>query len=806
MREYIVLTNQGPILVREEKEQDVSIVFAGCTYKLPMDQVKMEKVEEPIKGKEDIYALCYSAVDLVQKQKYGKVSHKKKMCKLISLKQRGVSGSLSYKVKRNTISEILISGLSHIFQTTLFGAKKKKEKNIEYIEGVCSIELDRPRRPKSIEPFIIFETENTYEIVDGSYKVVLNESIEETEDEKKEDKVVLQTEEETSQRKKLLVFFEKGFFLGEYAFILGLIRSKECIKSMGRCMYNDKYLQIFRNLLNVIEMYIAVFLNTVGRSIDRAYIAEDIDEYIKKQDNIDYSSYIYKKPEKELILDRIAADMVNLEKEKKTKSALESISLTFVEYFDEVKKVIYSNEFISYIGKVEESITLYKSICNPEISAEERKYNTNICFLFVDIYHRIIKYKMYLEEASCILKKSVSEQLSFSGSLLLLSSNILQITELLQATERFKKIRGLEEEGIRMPDCIDDFVEMFSLTNGSVILTKQNMILINGGHVSAVVSKKEVIGVFSLSEEDPIEYIDLAITSLYPPAQSYVVDYINDKRVHWIRLNFKWYGYAEKFISAWNCRSVSTIPGLEMVLTKDSVFLPKRLRERITEEEAKISHKRTLLILSQRHIIRTSDLYTYGPKRKLTTSDLFAIKDFIDQLLGRYKESIQSPEEKNRNSVPSIKQIYTDALKVITTHSPVTKSTIYDEEHNEFSCLYEESPSSLQMITVIIEYLSYVFRILPASELFIYSSSAMQGLTSVSEMKNLELSNADFLDLAIGCSSMAVPPSLSRNEFLLSLIAVRFMVIAAPDLTIPIYLSICSPLFIFHSKQLMALP
>lgn len=828
MQYFVILTTKGPAVFQRTSPAHGRVLFAGAEYAVPIEDASPGK--ESANNDDDFQSIIWSAIQVIQTQRFRKVANKKrKHIQVVNKNDRSAAGRLTTKNKSSVMEILLGAGLAKMFRSSFI--KTKPTESNEYPEGEFSSYREVPKREKPMEPLLAFETADKGELFQCKFSIVLSE---ETDSQPLQTQMVHKKNlEYSSATGSILKGAQKNFYTGEFSFILGLAKSKVCIREVGNWLYNTEHTEIFSNLQNIIEMLIAVFINTVVRSLSKEYIDEDIDAYISKEVN-DYSGIIYKSPARTEAIERILQKLQELSDKKLSNAAMETASLSMLVYFDKLSSVIYSSEFIKYIASVEENITKYKKRYSSEVMAAEEKFRCNLCFLFIDVYHRLIKYRLYITEAIDTLKKGstdsqllnekeISNSLSdydeqlesekniesglFELELRSLSNHNSRLTELLKATERFKKIKALTSSGIAFPDCIDDFIESFELTNGLVLITRDNIVIVNGNNVIAIISKKEVFACIPacVNTEYPTTYIDLAVSSLYPLVSNFVVDIVDGTRVHWIRLNFKWDGNQRRFVEACKCKTVSTIQGLEMRLRSNTVSVDRTLRDRISRNDVKNSHKRMLAIKAQRDLVPTADIYTFGQKNRASECILFGIKAWIDSALQEYSVSLTSVSVIASKTVSFEKQLLREVNSMIKYHkgsvSPGTEGV------NEFSPVLSDRYTLTAGVPVFIEYLSYIYRLLSPKDIFVYSTSAMCALSSVHEMRNPTLSNDEFLELAIGCStSMTVPESLNRNEFLLSLLLVRFFTIAAPDIGLPNYLALCSPLFIFNSKDLIDLP
>ncbi|KAI5191075.1 hypothetical protein NEMIN01_1344 [Nematocida minor] len=828
MQYFIILTTKGPAVFQRTSHVHGRVLFAGSEYAVPIEDTPLAKDED--KSAAHLQSIVWSAVQVIQAQRSGKALPKKrKLIKVLKMDDTtSGSGRVTTKNKTSVMGILLGTGIAKMFKSS-FGKQKTAETN-EYLEGEFSTCDEIFKKEKPIEPLIAFEVPDKSEMFQCKFSIVLNDDSETLPLKPQTHQKTLL--ESTEAANAILKDVQKNFYVGEFAFILGLAKSKICIVEVGRWLFYNDYTEIFSNLLSIIEMLISVFINTTIRSVSSEYITEDINEYMPALRMQDYSQIIYKSAARTEAMQRILDNMKELSDKKLVNAAMATASSSMLTYFEEVSRVIYSPEFIKYIASVEENISKYKKKCKSEIVAAERMFSCNLTFLFVDVYHRIIKYRLYITEAITALKKgssmknpdfsgtmgniSTSDEVEgpatpcdfFAKEISFLSDHNIRLTELLKATERFKKIKSLKDSGIIFPDCIDDFIETYELTNGIVIITRDNIVLVNGQHVTSVISKKEIIGCIPASQDTdyPTTHIDLAVTCIYPPSANFVTDVVNHVRVHWIRLNFKWDGNQGRFIDACQCRNVSTIAGLEMRLRDNTVAIEKSLRKRIEKADVKNSHKRMLAIRAQREVVPTADLYTFGQKNKISECLLFKIKEWIDSSLREYADSLSSISVVADPSDLSFeRKLFKEVSEIIKYHSPMRKT--YNTEKNEFSCVMADPYTLGAGVKVFVEYLSYVYRMLSPQDALTYSTSAMSALTSVHEIRNPALSNDEFLELAIGCSrSLAVPDSLNKNEFLLSLLMVRFFTIAAPDIGLSNYLALLSPLFLFNSQDLVNLP
>ncbi|KAI5162781.1 hypothetical protein NEAUS03_2096 [Nematocida ausubeli] len=840
MEYFVILTNKGPAVFQNTSPSHGRVIFAGAEYAVTIESMPIPK--EETKYDAHTQSIIWSVIQTIQIQRYGKTPVKKrKMVRVIKKNERIGDGKLTNKNKTSVIGMILGSGIAKMLKSSFIKQKESSESN-EFPEGEFSSFSETGKREKPLEPLLAFESSDKGEMFQCKFSIVLHDGApianEHTQILSKfSEKKVL------GAASSILKSGQKSFYTGEMAFIMGLQRSKVCIKEVGNWLYNSDHNKIFTNLQAIIRLLSDAFLGTVVRSMAKEYIDVDVDECIDS--NAADLAALYGDTEARL---NVFRKLQEISDKKLANAAMETVSISMLGYFDRLAAVIYSPTFITYIASVEENIAMYKQKYSSEVMAAERKFNCNLCLLFVDIYHRLIKYRLYITEAMSALEKACVEEqrknaktpveegikemsilpeeseitdakkektsISSDAEILyrkeieLLSVHNDRLTELLKATERFKKIKSLATSGIIFPDCVDDFIEMYELTNGMVIITKENIVLVNGKHVIAVISKKEVFGCIPASQdtEYPTIYIDLAVSSLYPPTPNFVTDIVDDVRVHWIRLHFKWDGNQKRFVDACKCRNVSTIKGLEMLLRENIVSVEKELREKVAKSDVKNSHKRMLAIRAQRELVATSDLYAYGQKKRMSENMLFAIKAWADAALSEYANSLSSISVTySKNNLAFDKHLRREVSNIISYHTH--KQTLNSPDKNEFSAVLTEEYTLSQGIPIFVGYLSYVYRLLSPADIMKYSEIGMKALHSVHDIRNIEISNDEFLQLAIGfIEGMHVPESINRNEFLLSLVIVRFFTIAAPDIGLKNYLALCSSLFLFNSKQLIDLP
>jgi len=821
MGDYVLLTNKGPIIMRDGPERQIKAIFLGVEYSFDtgggLNARKDQKREERVKY------IAEKCIGILQTRLFGKTGSKQKIDVEIELIEKSEKeDKIVPKKEANSLAETVLSGILGLLQSKLFGTSKKNSevKKKQYTEGEFSTHAVT-RKPKPIEVLKIVEVEEQEEIFDCRYSVVFEKI--ELETEQAEDSGLpkkekdFQKERETSPEE--LRRFEQNFYLEETAFVLGLQRGKACVEEVGNWIYNREYVSIFGNITKVMEMHIAVFVNSVARSIPQDALGADVDEYIKCTEErehaarYDYSKVLYIPENQRAARDRILNALQKSTDAHLIRKIIEKAALPSLLYFEEILEVLYSPEFVKYISTVEENIHSYKAQTHPEIAAAERKFRCNISFLFVDLYHRVIKYKMYTEEAQKILRKSAAstdtpnaqnaKSPKFQKEIEELGRLNRKMSTLLSATERCKNIKQLHKLGVALPNPIDDFIDMIELTDGFAIFTKEHLLIVNGNATVAVLNKKEVWGCVPCSEDFSTSYIDLAVSSLYPPVDNCVADVVGGTRVHWARLALKWDGYQEKFAAMFENRSAPVVPGLDISLTASSSPAEKEIRQRIPLQEVKKSHLRMLCIREQRKIVPSFGLYRYGMSEKLPEEDVFKIKSWVDTSLEKFSSSIG--DTKDAKNPGFLDELASEAKSYVLTQKPASKC-LFSEEYDEFSEALSGTQTTSASVSVYIEYLGYVLRCIEPKDRVLYSSSASAALASVAELKNPALSNDEFLDLVIGCKNpMEHPASISRNEFLLSLLVVRFFGISSACISKSLFVSICSPLFLFHWGALISL-
>ncbi|KAI5190893.1 hypothetical protein NECID01_1188 [Nematocida sp. AWRm77] len=820
MQDYILFTDKGPALLREESAASGRVILAGIEYSFPMEKCKKKSIEGTSESRkvDHVESLVHAAMQVLQSQKCGKSGGKRgKSVEVVLLDKKTESKHVTKKHQKAKVRDIILGGLAELFQFKFFGDSKKPKNLFFFPEGEFSCDKAAIRKYKGIEADKVFEVEDQEEVFECKYQIVLGEEQEEKEKEKEKEKEaqieggVKEKSTEavqagTAEALKKLKAFEANFFAGELGFVLGLAKSKGCIVEIGQWIYNNSYIAIFGNMIQVIEIITGIFVNTVARSIPKDILGMDIEAEIGPKEVLEHTRLLYLPEEKKQKISQVLVLLQECIGQNRISEVISQVSLSFVEYCEELSKMAYSPHFIKYISIVEENIKLYKTQTKSEIAAAERKFRCNICFLFVDIYHRVVKYKMYTEESQKLLSKNTDlAHPQIRNSLALLQKYNNKLSVLLKATERYKNMKELKNLQVEMPDCTDEFVDMLELTNGYVVVTKETLVLINEKYVIGTVHKKEVWGCYTDSKDFSTSYIDLAVSSLFPPAPDFVVDCIDNIRIHWIRLHFKWEGCQEKFISIFNSSSIPNIPELNLSLVDSPVVIKKRLTGRPFKNDILRSHLRMLTIREQRKHLPTSDLYIYGTKEKLTEQLVFKIKAWVDSSLEEYAKNVHALSAPARSADLYAKKLLQEVQKIIMHHTPVHKVP-YTSEHNEFSKLLTDTQSVSLSMHMYVQYLSYVFRVLKPEDKAEYSHSAMKCLSSVYELRNPTLPNNEFLELTIGCTqNMTVPSSLTKNEFLLSLLIVRYFLIVSPDIQEENFLALCSSLFLFDSRGLLEL-
>lgn len=893
MANCVIMTNKGPVLMETGSGPDIRLFFGGVEYTVQSalasgDIPEWHKREGEKGGKKSLSneeaakeKYLRECIDLglseLQERVFGKPSSKKKRAYPVLLASRRENPG---KIERrhagpSNVADIILAGFSELFRQSLFSTKKEKEKGKqEYAEGEFSYDLVfHKRHSKPIEPLAAYEVEDQYmravvqKIVFGDKETQISEDALLVPPQSQE---ILLSEEDAASK---LFAFEKGFFKSELAYILGLARNKKCIEELGEWIYNKEYKAVFDDLERVIDMFIQMFTEKVGsRMIKEAESIRSAQEKTGQspsESKIEYVSagdvergsrpaYSYLSP----------IDSLNrVQKEGLLDQVLEKSIIPFREYLEKVECVIYSQEFIEHIKKIEECIARYKKISSaePEIAAVEQRTQCNVSFLFVSMYHRVLNYKMYTEEALGLLQRevppkkhstcadgkekreicvpekpqkeeTVREEKDIISEVLdsvtgestqhptvaplsrprkaslteYLQKYILNLSELLASSERYKKIKQLIDKSTMLPDSTDDFVELLELVNGEVLITKENLLIIQNNVTRYILSKKE-IACCTYTVEHPEneeaaghEFVDIASASIYPPAQDWVVDCINGTRMHWIRLFFKWHSSLVKFVRALRTRFVSPVALLEMPLKKHSFKPDWTHRDRIGEKHVLRSHRRMLVVREQKKCACTTDLYTYGQKRRLSEQNLFKIKELIDTSLKEYAEILESGSSSAR-AYGYAKQLKKEVEIFIHHHAPAHKSP-YTSEQNEFSGL--SSPYSLRdSVRIYLEYLSYVFRLLGPAGLQVFSRSGMNALNTVTDIRDPTTTNDEFLQTAISCApDFRVPEDMNRNEFLLALLVIRFFTISAPDISHAHYMALIYPFFIYHLHDLSRLP
>lgn len=812
MADYIILTNKGPALFREETASMGKVLLAGAEYPVPIEAPEehaRDQLSEDQRVQRAQQAIA-SALKVLQAQTCAKGGSKKKQpVEIVFLGKKAGDRNIAPKHAKTKLQDIILGGLTELFQFRFFGSSKKAKAVSLCPEGDFSHERVSSRKSKSIEAIKVFEVDNQEELFDCKYTVVFGEPASPPAKPAPETggELPKPAQAKTELALERLKAFEANFYASELGFILNLLKSKSCIAEIGQWIYNSHYTAIFGNLITIIEIMAGMFINTAVRALPTEVFGIDIEAELGSKSQLDHSRILYLSEEKKQQVARIVGRLQAIWSQNEAPRVMGQVALPFIEYCEELANVLYSHHFIRYISTVEDNIKLYKSQTKSEIAAAERKFRCNICFLFVDIYHRVIKYKMYLDEARKLLADE-TEQLHpvVAATLARLDEHTLKLEVLLKATERCKSVKQLKALKVVMPDCVDMFVDLLELTNGFVVITQDNLVIINEKFVVALISKREIWGCYTDSKDFSTSYIDLAISSLYPPIPDFVVDCVNGVRVHWIRLHFKWEGYQEKFINSFNSQNVPNIPDLDIALVEHSVAVNRRLRERIFKGDVLRSHLRMLTIREQRKYLPTLDLYTYGLKEKLSEQLIFKIKSWVDQSLADYAEIIRAAPGPSACSGSYLKELLEEVQQMIM-HHPAPSKLPPAQEHTEFSKVLTEPPTIALAISIYVEYLSYILRCLSPEDRVVFSNSAINSLSSVHELVNPTLGNNEFLELSIGCTrEMLVPSSLTRNEFLLSLLVIRFLVIIAPDIHQENFLALCAPLFLFNSRALAKLP
>lgn len=811
MADYIALTNKGPIILRKDVLGRWQAMFAGAEYTLfSLRKGKINRKEQ--NEEKQIAAVVEASVNMIQRKRFGKIAEgKKDAVKVVSISQREATQKLEVQTEKEGLTGLFIMKISQILEQIMF-TKIKQAPHEEYVEGLFTSPVSNTEKEGIIEAFIVFEVLEIEKVFSKEYSIILqneekkdiNKRNEENE-RSDERKASTSIDEENKIAAEILNEFEHWFYAGELKFVLSLVAGRECIQEIGKKMYNSEYMEIFEYLLSVIEMYITVFTEIFLVTLDIEEIHGSIKAYIGNRDNT-YTNSIGSVGEKKEALNELIEQVRKLEKEKGIEYVLRNVNVPFIKYIESVRQILYSKDFIRYIKGIEEKISIYKKAYSPLIAQAENTFDCNVCFLFVDIYHRIIKYKMYLEEANKHLRVA-EEKKKIEKKCIKYMERIDKewrlLSDLLVAAERYKKEKEVRK-GIQVPDMIGNFVEVFTLDNGSVIVTEEKIVLIVKNSVVCVLDKDEIIGCMPESRDDcySLDYIDILSFSLYPPGSYFVVDYVGGVRAHWTRMKFKWSNHRDRFISAFACREIVHIPGFD-VMKKD-----KKIDGRETEvfsimqrkkpeiKEIKASYKRMLGILEARKLVSMHDLYIYGKKRRISEKRLFRIKDWTDKTIEEYM--------KNESNV-FMDKFAIEIVKVAEKYPPV-EIVPYIINRNEFTILNNDGFSVEKIASVFVEYLSYVLRSMCPGDLEIYSSSAVNSLISVKGIESIEMKNDEFLTLVLEYKDeILIPNSINKNEFLLSLIIIRILLIAKKKIGKSALMSVCAPLFIFHLHDFIPL-
>ncbi|OAG28839.1 hypothetical protein NEDG_00978 [Nematocida displodere] len=816
MVDYVILTSKGPVVLHENRrkkgwERWNKALFAGAEYTLSF-QYERELLSGSTEKEENIQRLMALAIESIQAQKYGRAQSKKvnvlELQILTSTGEAPEEASVSVVAKKKSLANIIVSGIADLFRKKILGTIRK-DKVETYVEGDFSGVERLNRKNSPIDALVAYRIEKDEDEHDPEYQVVFEEahagkSERVPEKSSRAEEQGRETSQVTSEEQvyQVLKHFQHHFYVGEFKFIMTLVHSKKCIEEIGAWIYNKDYREIFANLECIINRFITLFVNMAGSTLP---VAVETNEYISattlarsaQSGSTSKARNTTNSPNSPTTLEQMVDLLKAIESEQKAEVTMKNVTLPYIAYLEEVSAIIYSADFVEYIKTVEETISHYKRVSKPEMTAIEQKNRCTVAFLLVDIYHRVIKYRMYTEEAEKLLRRPSHGSTTFQDQIRTLHKHSVKMGELLDATERYKKMVKLIQTGAKLPDVVGDFVDMFELPQGSVIITKDTLILMYSDATRAVIPKKEIWGCSPVPNEDAAtEHIDICVSSIYPPSLEFVVDCVNDMRVHWFRLSFKSEEYVARFLKAFRCESVPKTPGLCLSLTPDTIPVEREGRDRLHHTDVQKSHRRMLAILEQRKLVASSDIYTYGRKNKLPDSFLFALKKWVDSSLS----DISKVTKEKRASVETY-ALKTTLLKevnrIIRDHPPKFP---YANKNNEFSNLPEKKLLSHAM-PMYLDYLSYTLRVLETEEMHQYSASILKLLGCSVGMKDSAIPCSEFLELALG-GEVSVPKSLTRNEFFLSLLVIRYFVIITPYIGAKKFMSILLPLFIYHSKEL----
>lgn len=502
---------------------------------------------------------------------------------------------------------------------------------------------------------------------------------------------------------------ESIFWRNERDFLLKLGESLRCIEELGKHIYSYDYNIVFNRLLPVIKMHLALKDNVFGQASPPASGRSDL--------------------------------LISCKQERAAAMALGS-------YVRQVMEIIESRTFQDYVEGLEDMMASYKRVYRKEMQDVERQFGVNVSFLYVEIFHRLIKYKLYFEDAIQQHRRreekgragmdadkehgmgplGPEERCSCLGCLLSASATRLDVV--LSRTNAFKKARKIRDEGNALPSIDDEFLERVDTEKGFFLVLRNHLVFVED-RVSRFVLRRDEFawsvprGPAADDSDEAVSYVDLCIWSLFvsPVGDSFsaIVDFVEGVKVDWLRLNFRSEREKESFVKVM-CRPLSPPTGEaylgKICIAEKGVRIPGRAcAHKISKEALAESRQRASLIRMGAMVTgRTAGkFYHYGSRKRIGKSKLEWIGKSTEKTI-KFLGEDGLPRDKLALRV----QLVAAALCGISNGkrlNPIVKEKeMHLKESISHSRLEKRTPEGVksgleEILSAHLEYLSYVQRV-----------------------------------------------------------------------------------------------
>lgn len=600
---------------------------------------------------------------------------------------------------------------------------------------------------------------------------------------------------------RLSPLFESFFWRSECEFVNKLSQGRKCIEEMGRHIYNSDFNDAFKGLLEILEMFLA-WEDGLGR---------------------------------------------------KAREDPGDAELTFRAYAEHIAQIAGSDKFQRYVKSIEERILVYKRISRKETEELERKHGINVAFLYVEVFHRLIKYRMYFEDAMRTATKDVEGggegepgrgdarshiDASCECMCCFLHKASGRIAGILSRTNSFKKAQRIKEEGHIVPDIDDEPLEKIEMEEGCVLIMERHLLVVKEGVTWLCLGRGEFVWFTSKELEDPFEderplYLDLCTSSAFASPigddDGVVVDFVSGMKVEWVRMQFKSESARDLFARTLShtaapqprpeCRYLGKV-----LLADRGVDLHKKARnlDSLGERDVRASHMRSRLIRLARAMEDKRDFfYLYGRGRRLEPQRVA----WVLRSLNRVMDLLNEAEKGLSFSRACAEALSGMCAPELGKEGTGGKRIVKRDEFHQIDLLPEQiSVADVRSVfAVYAEYLSYVLRRARGEESVWLSEQIAElfkrAFLDGRRKAGLDTENREFLEdifRALGVDTATelgsfVPSSLSVDEFLAAVLILRmFISLLLRGADREAVASACCPFFLFNlgdlSDILRALP